>query len=76
MGKHSIKTLKDKSDEEVPFGLLKTRANYDMDGVDATMVNREGSEYETGDGLIAWLRDNAKRINLTPIEEKLSSMLK
>jgi CheY-like chemotaxis protein len=69
------KPLKDKPDEETLSELLVACENYDMDGVDAAMEKINDFDYESDDGLVAWLRENMERMNFTLIKEKLATLI-
>ena len=68
------KPKKDKPDEETLKEMVIACKNNDMDDVEAAMSKLEGYEYESDDGLMAWLRKNVEQINLAEIEEKLSAL--
>jgi len=68
------KPQRDKPDREVLSRLLVACEAYDMDGVDAAMEEIEDCEYESDDGLVAWLRENVDHMNLGQIKERLSAM--
>jgi CheY-like chemotaxis protein len=66
------KPKKDKPAAEVLDRLLAGCKSYDMDGVDAAMAELESCEYESDNGLAAWLRENVDRMNFTQIVTRLS----
>ena len=66
---------KNRPDIETLTKLLTACKNYDMDGVDAAIAEIEKYEYESDDGLTAWLRANVEQMNFTQIEEKLSALI-
>jgi hypothetical protein len=47
---------------------------YDMDGVDAAMAELESYEYESDDGLAAWLKDNVTRMNFEQVTTRLLAL--
>ena len=61
----------DKPDAATLAELLTACENYDMDGVDAAMEKIEAYEYESDDGLVAWLRENVDQMNFTAIQDRL-----
>ena len=63
---------RDQPDEETLKKLLAACEAYDMDGVDAAMAELESFEYESGGGLLAWLKENVAQMNLRQIKERLS----
>jgi len=65
------KPQKDKPDAMVLAKLLTACENYDMDGVDAAMLELEGFEYESDNELLSWLRENVDQMNFTQIKERL-----
>jgi len=67
------KPRKDRPDVLALSKLLAACENYDMDGVDAAMAEIEAFEYESDDGLAAWLRMNVDHMNFAQIKEKLSA---
>jgi len=69
------KPRKDEPDMVTLSELLTACKKYDMDGVDAAMAEIESFEYESGDGLDAWLRANVDQMNFAQIEEKLSALI-
>jgi signal transduction histidine kinase/CheY-like chemotaxis protein len=68
------KPKKDKPDGAVLEKLLKACDIYDMDGVDAAMTEIENYEYESDDGLSAWLRKNVEMMNFAQIKERLAAI--
>ena len=68
----STKPTMDKPDDELLRNLHKACEMYDIDGVDAAMAAIESYQYESDDGLAAWLRENVNLTNFRQIEEKLS----
>jgi len=70
------KPKKDKPDSRELERLLAACKAYDMDAVDAALAELEGFEYETDEGLVAWLRENVDQMNFTQIKEKLSEKVK
>ena len=78
LGKTASKTSKprkDKPDRGTLTELLNACKEYDMDGVDAAMAEIESFEYESGDGLTVWLRENVEQMNFVQIDEKLSALI-
>ena len=72
----NIKPKKKKAspDPDLLGKLLRACENYDMDGIDGVMEEIEAWDYESDDGLTAWLKDNVERGNFTEIKEKLSAL--
>jgi len=68
------KPKKDRPDPVVLAGLLTACKAYDMDGVDAAMTEIESCEYNSGNGLASWLRENVDKMNFAQIIEKLSAL--
>ena len=68
------KPQKSKPDKEALSKLLAACINYDMDGVDAAMVEISSYKYDSDDGLADWLRINVDHMNFTQIMKKLSAM--
>jgi signal transduction histidine kinase/CheY-like chemotaxis protein/PAS domain-containing protein len=66
------KPQKAKPDTETLVELRTACENYDMDGVDAAMENIMAYDYESDDGLVAWLQENVEKMNFTEIRERLS----
>jgi CheY-like chemotaxis protein len=65
------KPVKDKPDGELLTQLLTACENYDMDGVDAAMAKITSYEYESDDGLVAWLQESVEKMNFAEIKERL-----
>ncbi|MCL1815278.1 MAG: ATP-binding protein [Treponema sp.] len=65
---------KDKPDNGVLLKLLAACKDYDMDSVDAAMLELGGFEYESDDGLAVWLRENVEQMNFEQVKKKLSDM--
>jgi len=68
------KPKKDMPDREILSRLSIACDAYDMDGVDAAMTEVESFEYESDNGLAAWLRENVDLLNFTQIKERLSAL--
>jgi hypothetical protein len=68
------KPQRDKPDKEVLTKLLDACKVYNMDGVDAAMKEIESFDYQSDDGLAAWLRENVEKMNFLKIIEKLVSL--
>ena len=66
---------KTEPDREVLLNLLTACKNYRMDEVDAAMKEIESFEYETGEELTEWLRENIEHANFVQIKEKLSAII-
>jgi len=66
---------KDKPDIEVLTRIRAACETYDIDELDAAMADLEAFEYESGDGLSAWLRKNVDRMNYEEITDELSSLI-
>jgi len=69
------KPRKEKPDSDVLSRLCAACAAYNMDAVDAAMAEMEAYEYDSDDGLAAWLRENVEQMNLSRIAEKLSALI-
>jgi HPt (histidine-containing phosphotransfer) domain-containing protein len=70
----AAKPQKDKPDGETLKNLLIACKNNDMDDMDEAMSQLESYEYRSDDGLMAWLKQNVAQMNLTEIQEKLSTL--
>ena len=70
------KPLKTQIDREMIRKLFDACNRFDMDGVDQTMKEITGFQYETDGDFVAWLTEKVKQMNLGEIAEKLSSMQK
>ncbi|MCL1929454.1 MAG: ATP-binding protein [Treponema sp.] len=68
------KPKKDKPDNIVLSKILAASKTYNMDEVDAAMLEIENWEYESGGELVAWLRENVDQMNFKQIREKLSTI--
>jgi CheY-like chemotaxis protein len=68
------KPSKDKPDGKILAKLLYACRKYSMDDVDGAMEEIERYTYTNDDGLADWLKDNADRMNLTQIAERLSTL--
>ena len=75
MASENPKPKKDRPDIETLSELLAACREYNMDGVDAAMEKVESFEYESGDELATWLRENVDQMNFAQIEERLSSSI-
>jgi CheY-like chemotaxis protein len=69
-----IKTKKDKPESGILKKLFAACSAYNMDEVDNVMAELEAYDYESDDGLAAWLRKNVDKMNFTEIKEKLAAM--
>jgi CheY-like chemotaxis protein len=69
------KPAKDKPDGAVLAKLCSACETYDMDGVDAAMDELGKYQYQSDDGLVAWLVENIRLMNFSQITEKLSSLV-
>ena len=70
----SPKPRKKKPDRRILSKLLAASEVYNMEGVNAAMMELESFEYESDKGLAAWLRENVDQMNFLQITEKLSVM--
>jgi len=70
-GKES-KPIKDKPDEALIARILDACKIFDIDEIDAAMAQMECYEYESDDGLAAWLRQNVDQGKYKSIIERLS----
>jgi signal transduction histidine kinase/CheY-like chemotaxis protein/HPt (histidine-containing phosphotransfer) domain-containing protein len=68
------KPKKDRPDSEALNKLLIACKALDIDKADAVMAELEAWDYESDDGLVAWLRENVSQLNFVPITEKLSAI--
>ncbi|MCL1815279.1 MAG: ATP-binding protein [Treponema sp.] len=71
----NTKPVRDKPENEALRRLLTACEAYDMDGVDDAMEEIESFEYESGEELAIWLRENVNQMNLKQISEKLSVLV-
>jgi signal transduction histidine kinase/DNA-binding response OmpR family regulator len=69
------KPKKDKPDKKALEKLMIACENYDMDGVDAAMAAITAFDYESDEGLVAWLRENVEKTNLVQIKERLLPLI-
>ena len=74
------KTKSGKEKKEFPDkGLLRKLYGfldeYDMDGVDSIMEEIVKFDYESGDDLIIWIRNNIEKMNFTEILDRLSEII-
>jgi signal transduction histidine kinase/CheY-like chemotaxis protein/HPt (histidine-containing phosphotransfer) domain-containing protein len=65
---------KDRPDSEALGRLLNACQALDIDKADAVMEDLTAWDYESDDGLVAWLSENVSQLNFTPIIEKLSTV--
>jgi CheY-like chemotaxis protein len=63
---------KDKPDEELLLQLKKACEEYSMDGIISIMDELNRYEYESDDGLVDWLCDKVKAMELMQIVARLS----
>ena len=68
------KPEKKRPDEEVLSALLDACNNYDMDGADEAVEELEKYQYESGEELVKWLRENIDRMYFDKIAEKLLNL--
>ena len=68
----TVKPKKDKPDKEALSRFLVACQNYDIDEIDAIMTEIDSYEYESDEGLVLWLLENAEQMNYPQIVEKLS----
>jgi len=69
------KPKKDKPDAEILSRIGAACDSYDIDGLDAAMAELEAFEYESDDGLAAWLRENVDRMNYEEINGRISPLI-
>jgi PAS domain S-box-containing protein len=69
------KSKKDKLDKEVLSRLLTACKNYDIDEIDAAIVEIESFEYESDDELAIRLSENVAQMNYKQVIEELSVMI-
>ncbi|MCL2817160.1 MAG: ATP-binding protein [Clostridiales bacterium] len=73
--KNNPKARQGLPDRELLEKLLTACKAYDMNAVDAIIRQLGTHEYELDDGLVFWLRDNAEKLNLEKIIERISFAL-
>jgi len=66
------KPLKNKPETELLYNLMHACEKYDMDSIDSAMEELESFSYETGVGLVYWLRENVEQANFNEIIDRLS----
>ena len=66
---------KAKVEIELLSKVLAACKNYDIEKIDEVMTEIDSYEYESDDGLAAWLRDNIDHLNYELIAEKLSDII-
>jgi len=71
----SLKPKKDKPDISSLHDLITACIDYDMDEVDKAMEEITAYQYESDDGLVAWLKDNVNMMNFDEIVEKLTDIV-
>ena len=69
------KPKKESPDSKILAELFAACENYDMDGVDAAIAKITEYEYESDEGLAAWLQENVEKMNFSEIKERLSGLL-
>jgi len=69
------KPKKSEPDMKMLRRLLFACRDYDVDVIDATMAEVENCEYDSDDGITAWLRENVDRMNYAQIVERLSPLM-
>ena len=67
------KPKKDKPDDDLLKKLLDACKDYDIDLADEAMAEIEKHQYESDDGLTAFLRDAIDRMDYKQIVEKLNN---
>ncbi|MCL2718822.1 MAG: PAS domain-containing protein [Lachnospiraceae bacterium] len=65
------KPRKEKPEQEILDKLREACSNYEMSNVDAAIAELDAFDYESGDELVIWLRENAEQTNFDEIIEKL-----
>ena len=68
----SPKPKRDKPDGDALRRLAAACKAYNMDAMDEIMEEIDSFQYQDDDGLVEWIRENVKRMNLNEIVEKLS----
>ena len=68
----SHKPRKGTPDNDVLDRLAAACDAFDMDGVDKAMAEITTYEYDSDDGLVAWLAENVSQVNFTEIKERLA----
>jgi CheY-like chemotaxis protein/HPt (histidine-containing phosphotransfer) domain-containing protein len=74
MSPKTTKPKKNKPDSEALGKLLTACQALDIDKADAVMAELNAWDYESDDGLVAWLSENLSQLNFVPITEKLSKI--
>ena len=74
MSPRKEKERKNEPDAGTLEWLRKACENYDMDGVNAAMLELESFEYDYGDELVVWLRKRVDGMDFSGIQHKLSSL--
>ncbi|MCL1893220.1 MAG: ATP-binding protein [Holophagaceae bacterium] len=72
---HDHRPQKDKPDNETLAKLLTACKEFDMDQVDMLMTEIDSYEYESDDGLVAWLKENVSLANFSQICNKLQTLV-
>ena len=68
------KPVKGKPDDELLKKLLPACESFDMGAVNGIVAEIEKYEYDADDGLAAWIRENAVKLNYAQIAERLSGL--
>ena len=68
------KSRKDKPDMRILSRILHGCLNYDINAIEAAMAEIEIYEYESDDGLVAWLKENVEQMNFKQIKERLAKL--
>ena len=71
----NARPMKDRIDIELLSKLLSHCEDYDMAGVDNVMTEIEKYQYETDEGLSAWLRKNVDVVDFNGIAERISGLI-
>jgi CheY-like chemotaxis protein len=73
--KEEQKPIKNKPSMDLLVELHKSCRHYDIDAIDGVMEGIERFEYDSDDGLAAWLRDNLDQGKYKDVREKLADII-
>ncbi len=68
-----VRPVADAPDPALLCRLCDACADFDMSGVDAVMEQLEAFQYESGDELVAWLREKVNSIAYEEISTRITS---
>jgi len=71
----NVKQKRDKPDNSALIRMRQACEKYEMNAVDETLEELELYDYESDNGLVAWLRENAEQMNFDEIIERLSDII-